>query len=113
MQASEPADVAKVKLLENLEATLWDRWEVKGKELRVKDVIKEIEEKYVGLEVRDVFRGNSAVYLKAMGKEKDLDKKVEEITEGDEKYVELTITCVKKGDDKIISGVPPVRVYFE
>lgn len=30
MQASEPGDVMKTKLLENLEVNLWDRWEVKN-----------------------------------------------------------------------------------
>jgi hypothetical protein len=30
MQASEPGDVAKVKLTEEIKATLWDRWDVKN-----------------------------------------------------------------------------------
>ena len=29
MQASEPGDVEKVKLTENVEVTLWDRWTIK------------------------------------------------------------------------------------
>lgn len=37
--------------------------------------------------------------------------------ETDEKYVDLAITCVRKNDPagdaaEIISGVPPVRVFF-
>lgn len=30
LQASEPGPLAKVKLLEGLEVSLWDRWEVKN-----------------------------------------------------------------------------------
>ena len=30
MQASEPGDALKTKLLEGLEVSLWDRWEVKN-----------------------------------------------------------------------------------
>jgi hypothetical protein len=34
MQASEPGDVMKEKLIEGLETSLWDRWDVKlGKEV--------------------------------------------------------------------------------
>ena len=34
MQASEPGDVEKVKLKEDLEVTLWDRWDIKlGKDV--------------------------------------------------------------------------------
>ena len=58
MQASEPGDVIKTKLTDKLEVTLWDRWEVKkGKDVKLKDVIKHIEETYQGLEVRDVLKG--------------------------------------------------------
>ena len=43
MQASEPGDVLKTKLTENLEVTLWDRWEVKkGKDVKLIDVINQI-----------------------------------------------------------------------
>jgi hypothetical protein len=33
----------------------------------------------------------------------------------DDKYVDLNVTCIKKGDESetILNGVPPVRVYFE
>ena len=37
------------------------------------------------------------------------------IDPSEDKYVDLNITCVLAGDqeDKILSGVPPVRVFFE
>lgn len=45
MQASEPGDVLKTKLAEDIEVTLWDRWEVnKGKDVKLIDVIKHIQE---------------------------------------------------------------------
>ena len=33
----------------------------------------------------------------------------------EDKYVDINITCVRKDDseDKILAGVPPVRVNFE
>ncbi len=70
-------------------------------------------------------RGNAPIYFHAImgapGKEKEREKvmnsKVADLIMGDfdEKYVDLNMTCVKKGDveEKIIVGVPPVRVYFE
>jgi Ubiquitin fold domain/ThiF family len=128
MQASEPGDVAKVKLTEKIEVSLWDRWEVKanGANVTLRDVIKSIETQHEGLEVRDIMRGNAPLYFHAImnapgkeaEKEKALGSKVAEILgidPAEDKYVDLNLTCVKKDDSegKIISGVPPVRVYFE
>ena len=130
MQASEPGDVAKTKLTEDIQVTLWDRWDVnKGtgnKDITLAQVIKKVEENYNGLEVRDVMRGNTPIYFHAImnspGKENERDKtmnsKVHELTNVDpseDRYVDLNITCVRKDDseNKILSGVPPVRVFFE
>jgi len=127
MQASEPGDVAKTKLVEGIEVTLWDRWDVKGtKDITLKEVISELEKSHQGLEVRDVMRGNAPIYfyaiMSAPGKEKDreniLNSKIANLVPGvdpsEDRYVDLNITCVKIGDteDKILSGVPPVRVFF-
>jgi hypothetical protein len=126
MQASEPGDVIKTKLTEDIEVSLWDRWEVKeGKHVKLNEVIKVIEKRYKGLEVRDVMRGNAPIYFHAImnapGKEKEKEKvlnsKVADLVgaDSDDKYVDIAVTCVKVGDqeDKILSGVPPVRVYFD
>jgi len=126
MQASEPGDVIKTKLTEDIEVSLWDRWEVKeGKNVKLIEVIKNIEHRFKGLEVRDVMRGNAPIYfhaiMNAQGKEKEREKvlhsKVSELVgaDSDDKYVDMAVTCVKIGDqeDKILSGVPPVRVYLE
>ena len=128
MQASEPGDVAKTKLSEGIEVTLWDRWEVKGhgKEATLKDVITDVEKQFPTLEVRDITRGNTPLYFHAVmskaGKEADkenaLSSKVADllgIDTTEDKYVDINITCVRKEDseDKILAGVPPVRVHFE
>lgn len=130
MQASEPGDVAKAKLTEDISVTLWDRWDVnKGtsnKDVTLKQIIKQVEDEHPGLEVRDIMRGNAPLYFHAImnapGKEADREKtlnaKVTDLTGVDpleDRYVDLNITCVRKGDseDKILSGVPPVRVFFE
>ena len=128
MQASEPGDVAKTKLSEGIEVTLWDRWEVKGhgKESTLKDVISDIEKQFPTLEVRDITRGNTPLYFHAVmskaGKEADkenaLSSKVADILgidTSEDKYVDININCVRKDDseDKILAGVPPVRVHFE
>ena len=46
MQASEPGEIAKTKLAEGIEVTLWDRWDVnKGtgrKDITLAEVIKEV-----------------------------------------------------------------------
>jgi hypothetical protein len=131
MQASEPGDVAKTKLAEGIEVNLWDRWDVNQgtgkKDITLAEVIKQVQDMNNGaLEVRDVMRGNAPIYfhaiMNAKGKEADKDKtlssKVSDLTNIDpseDKYVDLNITCIKTGDseDKILSGVPPVRVFFE
>lgn len=129
MQASEPGDIAKLKLAEGLpEVTLWDRWEVRShskKDTTLGEVISALQEQQKGLlEVRDVLRGNAPLFFHAImsapGKEADkakaLEAKVAELAGVDpseDKYVDLSITCALKGEEQIIAGVPPVRVFFE
>jgi hypothetical protein len=122
LQAGEPADVMKEKLLEDLSVSIWDRWELKDfKDGTLKEMMAKIEETYKGLEVRDVIRGNTPVYFHAiMISKKDEAKKTLEtslrtLTESEsDPYVDITITVVRKDDpeQKILSGVPPVRVFF-
>jgi len=134
MQASEPGDVLKVKLTEKIEATLWDRWEVDGANLPLKELLAKFEAKYEGLEVRDVLRGSTPLYFHAImnapGREKEreltlnstivdlLDIDLEEVAKGEiEPYVDLNITCVAKAaadakpgeQPKILEGVPLLR----
>lgn len=124
MQASEPGDVAKTKLTEKVETSLWDRWEVKGHGATLKDVVSHIEAQYEGLEVRDIMRGNTPLFfhaiLSAPGKESEKEKVLGStvvellgIDPAEDKYVDLNITCIKKGEEQILTGVPSVRVFFE
>jgi len=126
LQASEPADVMKEQLVEGLEVSLWDRWEMTGNtDTTIADVITHFEDTYKGLEVRDILRGNMPIFfyaiMNAQGKEKEKEKvlstSVHSATESypDDKYVDLNITCVRKDDQeaKILNGVPPLRVSFK
>lgn len=84
--------------------------------------------------MRDVLRGNAPVYFHAImsapGKEKDKERTLKtpmaELlgleadatageTEAYEPYVDLTMTCVLKGDaanKTVLEGVPPIRVQL-
>ena len=70
-------------------------------------------------------KGTQPIYLHAIidapGKEKEkqdlLNKKMVDLLDVDlteDKYVDISVTCIAKGDDeeKMLSGVPPVRIYF-
>lgn len=74
-QASEPGDLAKTKLVEGVEVTLWDTWTVDAKGLSLKEVMEAVETKYKGIEIRDVMCGNKPLFFSAImnaaGKEKE------------------------------------------
>lgn len=130
MQASEPGDVQKTKLTDKIETSLWDRWEVDAKNLTLREVMAKVEEKYEGLVVRDVLRGNAPIYfhaiMNAAGKEKEKESALNtplasllaaqagNADEEAESYVDLTITCSAKGDDTstVLEGVPILRAIF-
>lgn len=97
-------------------------------EMTLANFIDWIEQTYPGLEVRDVFKGTTALYLYALmsaahqskEKKKALESKLSKLCDIDieeEPYVDLQIQCVQKDDPEgekavLIKGVPPVRVYF-
>ena len=124
LQAGEPADVMKDKLLDELSVSIWDRWELKDfKDGSLKSMMTKIEEMHKGLEVKDIIRGNTPIYFSAImdheakkdEKKKTLEASLRSLTESEsDQYVDITITVVKKDDpeQKILSGVPPVRVFF-
>lgn len=128
MQASEPGAIIKEKLLEGLEVSIWDRWEVRdAKAMTLASFIAHLEQTYVGLEIRDVMKGGTPLYFhaimsvpqKAQEKKKVMETLLSVLAdvEADEAYVDLAITCLRKDDPEgdaaaILSGVPPVRVYF-
>jgi len=109
LQCSEPGAVEKVKLLEGVEVSLWDKWEIKNaKDMTLEGMIKELETKYKGLEVRNILRGNTPIYLHAImsaegkqdEKKQTLETSIRELTEcdKDDLYVDLNVTCIKSED---------------
>ena len=34
------------------------------------------------------------------------------VEEDDDEYSDITVTFVKEGEEEIIEGIPPVRIYF-
>ena len=67
MQASEPVDLMKTKLTADIEVSLWDRWDLKlGKNVKLNQVIKHLQDTYKDLEFRDVLRGNAPLYFHAI-----------------------------------------------
>ena len=110
MQAAEPGDLPKTKLIEGLEVTLWDRWEIKeAKDMTLQQVFEHIEKTYEGLEVRNLMKGAQPIFMhatmSAQGKEKErkdtLETNIFKLcdAEDDEAYLDLTISCALKGDE--------------
>ena len=122
IQASEPGNVKKSKIHEDLEVDLWTRWDITNKDITLKELFKYVKDTY-SLDVRDVMNGSEAIYMHTImniaGKDKQkqqiLDSKIIDLTDSEEgDHVDLRITCTKDEDDeKIIDEVPPVRIYFE
>lgn len=122
VQASEPGVAKKTKILEDLEVDLWTRWDIKNKDITLQELMDYIKAQYK-LYVRDVMKGNQALYMHSImniaGKDKQreevLASKIIELTESEEgEHVDLRITCtLQEDDDKIIEGVPPIRIYFK
>ena len=115
MTASEPGEAEVTQLREGLKVTLWDRWEVKGKNT-LGELMQYLEEEYK-LKPQDVMRGNKALYMAAImaGKEEErkklFEKSIKELSgEDEEPYVDLTVTFTAEGT--VLKGVPPVRFYF-
>jgi hypothetical protein len=124
MQATEPGSVKKEKLLDDVEVSIWDRWEVKDfKKGTLQQLMTSLEQKYPGLVVVDVLKGNAIVYSKVLmdmeqnkqQKKKTLATSLRTLVEAEsEEYVELTVTMHRADDDKkeVLSFIPPVRVTF-
>lgn len=111
MQTSEPGDVQKDKLLEGLEVSIWDRWDLQGsKATKLSEVISYVEETHKGLAVRDIMHKGRPLYFYAIdnmvGKEKEkkakLDNSVFNAAEcfSDDLYVDINVTCVNIADEK-------------
>ena len=64
LMMSEPGASEKIKIKENLEVTLWDRWEINDckEDIKLEEVVRYFEEKYK-LSFRDIFSGSIPLYL--------------------------------------------------
>lgn len=124
MQATEPGNVMKEKLLDNLEVSIWDRWDLKDfKNQTLQQMITKVEEMHPGLELIDVLKGNANVYQRfymemdqnKATKKKTLNTTLRTLVDAEsDPYVDLTITMKRKDDEKadVLPFVPPVRVWF-
>jgi hypothetical protein len=126
MPIQEPPAVTKEKLLEGLEVSIWDRWDIKDfAKGTLQQMMTQLEELHPGLELIDVKKGNTDIYAqfymnqesKKALKKKTLASTVRELTDSEnEPYVDLTVTMKRKDDDKaadVLKFVPPVRVFFQ
>ena len=125
LSLSEPGPAKQVQLTPELKVTLWDRWDVKpanGYGTKFADLLELLKNTYK-LEPRDVFKGNKPIYMhtvmmtpgKSNEKAKIMNSKLEDALDmvGSESYVDLTITFCKAGEEKLLDGVPTVRVIFK
>ena len=80
LQVPEPGDLKKEKLLDDVEVSIWDRWDIKDfKQQTLQQLFAQVEALHDGrLELVDVMRGNAIVYFKTqmeMEQNKALKKK--------------------------------------
>ena len=120
LSLAQPGSAKEISLTDKLKVTIWDRWDIKlvnGFNTTFEEVINILKANY-GLEPKDVFKGNKPIYMSATiaGKEKEkktiMKSKVSELLKltGKESYVDLTVTFTKPGEDKLLNGVPIVRL---
>lgn len=67
LMMSEPGDPIKTKIKEDLEVTLWDRWEYKGatENTTMKEIVEYFEKKF-NLESRDIFYDSVPLFMHAL-----------------------------------------------
>eukprot|EP00826_Nyctotherus_ovalis_P041086 TRINITY_DN4102_c0_g1_i8.p1 TRINITY_DN4102_c0_g1~~TRINITY_DN4102_c0_g1_i8.p1 ORF type:complete len:443 (+),score=158.67 TRINITY_DN4102_c0_g1_i8:69-1397(+) len=122
---SQPGAPKETKLTEELKVTLWDRWEVKppqGTSATLGEVMELLKSTYK-LEPIDIFKGSKPIFLKstmntagkAEEKESLLKSQVKDalnvgVSQG---YVDLTVTFSRIGEEKLLAGVPTVRLLFK
>jgi len=122
---SEPGPAKVVKLTEELKVSLWDRWDTKlpsGYSTTFGEMLEILKATYK-LEPRDVFKGNKPIYMHALmnvpaksaEKAKMMKNKLDDALDllGSEPYVDLVVTFCKPGEEKLLNGIPIVRLIFK
>ncbi|CAD8118277.1 unnamed protein product [Paramecium sonneborni] len=111
VQLTEPMKAETIKLNEEVNVTLWDRWEVRlGKEITLQSLFQNLKQTY-HLEPINVFKQSSVIYMHDLHKGQALfTQPIIELLDVKTDYVDLVINFVK--DEQILKNVPEVRVYF-
>ncbi|CAD8207678.1 unnamed protein product [Paramecium octaurelia] len=111
VQLTEPMKAETIKLNEEVNVTLWDRWDVKlGKEITLQILFQHLKQTY-HLEPTNVFKQSSVVYMHDLHKGSAIfTQPIVELLDVKHDYVDLVINFVK--DEQILKNVPEVRVYF-
>jgi len=123
LQASEPGPVSKNKLAEELEVTLWDRWEFKPENNNLQSVYEYLRKKYK-LFPRDCFLGKKAVFPynayagedKKQIREEIMNKDLFKLLEinSDDEYVDLMITfTANEISEEYIKNTPIIRLLLK
>lgn len=116
IQMSEPGEVKKVKITEKLTVTLWDRWELEcTQQTTFGEVYKALHEKY-DLYAKGVLQGMSRIdHGKSENDQKAfLSSLVLDKLEKEDNYIDIVVLfTISESDDKILEGIPPVRLIFK
>jgi hypothetical protein len=129
IQNSEPGEVIKNKIVDDLYSNIWDLWEIyinknNKKENCIKYLFDELEKKYK-IFPKDIFLGKKPIFLSMLykGKDNERNNKItnEELTnllEYDEylniNYVDIIVTfTAKKDKEEYLKNIPRIRVYFK
>lgn len=122
IQLSEPGEVMKTKLHDDLSFTIWDEWEVKCTEKSTfEELLQQLSEKYK-LKPKDILQFSKPIYLSSTfemeGKQNEkkefMKSKLLDVLEREEKsnYIDLIVTFTLLEDDKLLKEVPKVRLNF-
>uniref|UniRef100_A0A4W3KAD5 E1 ubiquitin-activating enzyme n=1 Tax=Callorhinchus milii TaxID=7868 RepID=A0A4W3KAD5_CALMI len=112
---TEPAEVKKTQVRNEISFTIWDRWTIYGREdFTLLDFIKAVKEMY-SIDLTMVVHGVKMLYVPVMpGHTKRLKLTMQKLVKptSDRKYVDLTVSFAPLSDgDEDLPG-PPVRYYF-
>ncbi|CAD8130185.1 unnamed protein product [Paramecium sonneborni] len=109
VQLTEPMKDETIKLNEEINVTLWDRWEVRlGKEITLKSLFQHLKQTY-HLEPTNVFKQSSVIYMHDLHKGQNLfTQPIFELLDVKTDYLDLVINLVK--DEQILKNVPEVKV---
>lgn len=112
---SEPAPPEKTELVAGYAFTLWDKWEIRGRdELTVQQFLDTFEVRY-SLRPSGIFVGSSVVYVPLFpGHAKRLVKPIKKFLKfkAGQQYNDLTVTFAKSPDVQEEVAGPPVRYFF-